>query len=326
MFQTGPGDRRADAAGATSPGATPLERRGGRTMDSAISPRLTFLGLPDDEAYRRDAFFRILSVPYDLTQSGWTGARFGPAAILAASTQFEEYDPELGLEAARLGIATLGEIPQNVRGPEAMTEDIFRAASGLVAPGKFLASLGGDHTVSLGLVRAHLECHPDLGVVVLDAHTDLRDSYQGSPVGHATVMRRVSELAPVVTLGYRSLASEEKAFLEKGGVVAIPASGLKSDPVRAWARVASRVPRKVYLSIDIDMLDPSIMPAVGTPEPGGLSWEDANAFLDALAREREIVGMDLVELLPVPGLPAPNVAAAKLLYRVFGLIARSQKR
>src|SRR5262245_40973057 len=125
----------------------PVSQTDGMTSD-ALAPRLTFLGLPDDETYRREAFFRILPVPYDLTQSGWVGARYAPSAILTASTQIEEYDPELDQEPARLGIATLGEVPPNVRGPEAMTDDIESAARGLLDDGRFLAALGGDHTVS----------------------------------------------------------------------------------------------------------------------------------------------------------------------------------
>src|SRR5262245_21652274 len=190
---------------------------------SELHPRLTFLGLPDDEAYRRAALFRVLSIPYDLTQSGWVGARYAPAAILAASTQFEEWDPEIGVNAASRGIGTLGEVPVNVSGPEAMIADVERAASALIEDGHILASLGGEHSITLGLVRAHLVRHPDLTVVVLDAHPDLRDRYQGSPFSHASVMRRVSEIAPVVTLGYRSLSEEERSFLDGGG--AGPARG-----------------------------------------------------------------------------------------------------
>lgn len=290
--------------------------------DPRFAGRGTFLGLPESDAYRQQAAFWILPVPYDHTQSGWTGSRFAPGAILEASPQMEEYDADLGLDASRLGIATLPAVASDVSGPAAMTERIFSAASDLLESGKFLAALGGEHTVTLGLARAHLARYPDLTVVSFDAHGDLRDAYQGSRVGHATVMRRISELAPVAVLGYRTLAEEEVEFLARGTVTAVAARDVKGNPRGAWERVAPQVGRRVYLSLDIDVLDPSLMPAVGTPEPGGLSWEDLLGLLDIITRERDVVGCDLVELLPIPGLAAPNVIAARLLYRLFGLVGR----
>lgn len=293
-------------------------------QDPRFAGRGTFLGLPDNDTYRQDAAFWILPVPYDHTQSGWTGSRFAPGAILEASPQMEEYDADLGLDASRFGIATLPAVAPDVSGPAAMTERIFEVASDLLGSGKFLAALGGDHTVSLGLARAHHARHPDLTVVSLDAHGDLRDAYQGSRVGHATVMRRIAEFAPVAIAGYRTLAEEEVQFLARGTVTAVAARDVKGEPRRAWERVAPQIGRNVYLSLDIDVLDPSIMPAVGTPEPGGLSWDDLLGFLDCLTRERQVVGCDLVELLPIPGLAAPNVIAAKLLYRLLGLLGRQR--
>jgi len=258
----------------------------------------------------------ILPVPYDSTTEYKSGAREGPQAIIDASQYLELYDTELDREISEAGIHTLPEVQPLMSGPEPMLQRVYQIASDLLDKGKLLAMLGGEHSLTLGMVRAFREKYPELSVLHLDAHADLRDQYQGTKYSHACVMRRVWELCPVVHVGVRSMSREEHDFLVQHKIEPSYAEALTSPD--SATRVVSTLSPQVYISIDLDVLDPSIMSAVGTPEPGGLSWQQVLELLRAVASSKQIVGFDLVELCPREGPSSCAFLAAKLAYKLVG--------
>lgn len=261
----------------------------------------------------------VLPVPYDATTSYRTGARDGPRALIEASRYLELYEAELDLEPSDWGIATLPEIEPDVSGPEAMIDRIESAVRDMIDAGRLPVVLGGEHSITVGAVRAAKRAFPGLSVLQLDAHADMRDSYQGSRFSHATVMRRVRESVPtVVQVGVRSISAEERAHLRQMGAdVAIYREGDLLDPNRRRA-VASRLSHDVYVTIDLDAFDPGFMPAVGTPEPGGLSWIETVSLLREVAETSRIVGFDVMELAPSEGPVASAFSAARLTYTMIG--------
>ena len=266
-----------------------------------------------------------IPVPYDSTTSFKSGARHGPRAAITASKQLEEWDIELQRDISTVGIYTTQEIEPHAGGPEAMIERVRRVSSHFAAQEKLVALLGGEHTITLGGVSAALERHPHLTVLYLDAHADLRDEYMGSRWSHACVARRLSERARVVEVGVRSMSEEEAQFIESNGV-----------PVFAWpsehgidelsANVIERLGRDVYVSVDLDVLDPAIMSAVGTPEPGGMSWHESTRLLRLIGENRHIVGFDVVELSPTEGPDACAFTAAKLFYKLIGYATMRERQ
>lgn len=271
--------------------------------------------LPEESAFDQSQVV-ILPIPYEQTTTYGTGTKEGPMAIIAASRHMELYDEELDFEAYRVGIHTLRELEPVASGPKAMLERITEVARDLLAHGKFVVSLGGEHTISFGLVRAFAERYPDLSVLQFDAHADLRDTYQGTPYNHASVLRRVSEIVPAVQVGIRSLSREEATWVKATGRHLFYASEVIGSPTAA-AAINDALTDQVYITICLDGLDPSIMPAVGTPEPGGLGWYDVLRIVRRVAETRHIVGFDVVELFPIAGNFAPDFLAAKLVYKVL---------
>ncbi len=261
----------------------------------------------------------VLPVPYDATTSYRTGTRDGPHALIEASRYLELYEAELDHEPSDWGIATLPEIEPDVSGPEAMTDRVERAVRDVIDAGRLPVVLGGEHSITVGAVRAAKRAFPGLSVLQLDAHADMRDSYQGSHFSHATVMRRVREsVSTAVQVGVRSISAEERAHLRQAGAeVAIYREGDLLDPNRRKA-VAARLSDDVYVTIDLDALDPGFMPAVGTPEPGGLSWIETVSLLREVAETSRIVGFDVVELAPSEGPVASAFSAARLTYTMIG--------
>jgi agmatinase len=258
----------------------------------------------------------ILPVPYDSTTEYKSGTREGPQAIIDASQYLELYDTELDRGISEVGIHTLPEVQPLMSGPEPMLQRVYQIASDLLDKGKLLAMLGGEHSLTLGMVRALRERYPELSVLHLDAHADLRDQYQGTKYSHACVMRRVWELCPLVQVGVRSMSREEHEFLVQHKIEPFYAEALTNPDF--VARVVSTLSPQVYVSIDLDVLDPSIMSAVGTPEPGGLSWQQMLELLRAVAGSKQIVGFDLVELCPREGPSSCAFLAAKLAYKLVG--------
>lgn len=274
-----------------------------------------FLGLPGEYSGYEGSRVVILPVPFERTTTYRKGTRQGPEAIISASQNLELYDEELQSETYKVGIHTFDPLEPLPR-PRDMVDRVEHSAEGLIGHEKFTVILGGEHTVSLGVAKALRSTYPSLSVLSLDAHADLRDTYSGTPYSHACVMRRISEIAPVVEVGVRSLSEEEALFAEEKNVPIY--SPLEIDTKRE--ELLSKLTEEVYVTIDLDVLDPSIMPSVGTPEPGGLLWYETLALLREVAETKKVLGFDVVELCPIPDNPAPDFTAAKLIYRFLGYL------
>ncbi len=285
---------------------------------------MNFGGLTSSDLVGVEPRYSILPVPYDLTVSYMAGARNGPGAIIEASSHMELYDEELGTEPFRAGIETLPFVEPTTKGPEAMIERVEAAASDILDSDRVPVLLGGEHSVTLGLVRALKKRYQGLSVLQLDAHADMRDSYQESPFNHACVARRISELCPIVQAGIRSLSREEADFLGSDGAESIK-TYYAADVMerRPWDEIASGLGEEVFVTIDLDVFDPSIMPSTGTPEPGGLGWYDVLRLLKTVTEKRRVVGFDVVELCPIPGIKAPDFLAARLVYKMMGYMNAS---
>lgn len=261
----------------------------------------------------------VLPVAYDGTAEWCKGARLGPRAIIDASEYLELYDLELDREISEVGIHTLPELQPETAGPEQAAGLVYRVTRGLLEKGRMVVMLGGEHSLTQGAVRAYRERYKDLSVLQFDAHTDLRDSYQGTRFGNASVMRRVLELCPVVPVGVRSLSQEERRFIGEAGMAPFYAPDLVQGQVRA-SQVVAALSQHVYITIDLDVLDPSVMPAVGTPEPGGIGWYQLLDLLREVCRARQVLGFDVMELCPPQGGASCAYLAAKLAYKLIGYI------
>jgi agmatinase len=273
-----------------------------------------FLGLSDELADYGNARVVILPIPYELTLTCESGARNGPQAIISASRHLETYDEKLELDLSSVGIATLPEIEQVVSGPKEMQDVIYKACLKILDDGKFLLSLGGEHSITVALVKGHKERYDDLSVLHIDAHTDLRDSYQGSRFSHACVMARVAEIVPFATIAVRSFSNDDNEKKYSDRIIGISEFRKNSD---VYEKIMANLTENVYITVDLDSFDPSVMPAVGTPEPGGLSWEEMMSIIEVTALRRRIVGADIVELSPRPGLTYADFTAAKLAYKII---------
>jgi agmatinase len=285
-----------------------------------------FLGLPEDVSEPARARGWLLSIPYESTTSYGAGTREGPAAIIAASRQVELYDREFGNEPAMdYGVHTT--LPLNLvhRSPEAMIQSVEDAVSELLSGNpcpEVLGILGGEHSISAGVVRglARVRSTDSFVVVHVDAHADLREEYEGSPYSHACAAKRIVEVCPVFQIGIRNYSSGEADFMRRSRSVRTIFSEEASEPKgRFLSELARFVKNKhVYLTVDLDGLDPSIMPAVGTPEPGGISWDRMLEIARTVSRNAASVPVfDVVELAPIPGFRAPDFLAAKLVYKLF---------
>jgi agmatinase len=282
-----------------------------------------FLGIDEPFSQFENASVLILPVPYEQTTSYTPGTRRGPKAIVDASRSLELYDEELRWEIFRCGVHTLPEVESIVEGPAHMVDLLSRIVDDLFQTGKLLVLLGGEHTITVGAVKG-LSKHLDLSVLQIDAHADLRDSYQGSSYSHACVMRRVREMCSrTVQVGIRSISSEEMEFVRDGGIgdqIFLMRDIVGDD---RWVEdVIQRLGQNVYITIDLDGFDPAIMPAVGTPEPGGLGWRETLNLLRKIAESKRVIGFDVVELSPIPWVVAPDVLTAKLIYKLIGYILR----
>jgi agmatinase len=258
----------------------------------------------------------ILPVPLDRTTSYIPGTRGGPHEILVASSHMELWDEETGTDVHRIGIFTLPEMEFPFATMEEVMREIRRVAGELVARGKFPVVLGGEHSITAPIVAAVAAQHPGLSVLQIDAHADLRDSFMGTPHNHACAMRRVLEYARCTQVGIRSLSTEEAVVAPT-----LPTEIFYDFNMRQhenWIeRVVDSLGETVYITIDCDAFDPAIMPAVGTPEPGGLTWYEMLTLLRRVIDSRRVVGCDVVELCPMPSNVAPNFLCAKLIYKIL---------
>lgn len=299
-------------------------------------PDHNFLGLDEPWCHPEHAGVYVLPAPYEHTSSYVQGSDRGPSAILEASCQVEFYDEQLRCEPFQEwnGIATAS--PADLKGAvdRAAVDAIEAFVSPHVKTGRFLVTLTGEHTGALGAIRAHAKRYPQMTVVQIDAHGDLREAYQGNPFSHASVMARVvDDGLPLVQVGIRSISREEivridatdriKTFfastiLDQSGPYAGKAASWTPDVV-----AACRTP--VYLTFDCDGLDASIVPALGTPEPGGLGWYDTLNLVTALANGPGIIGMDVSEIAPIEGFVAPQFSIARLIYRILGRVKAGRR-
>jgi agmatinase len=275
-----------------------------------------FGGTTPTKADFQSARVAVVPIPLDRTTSYVAGTRNGPHEILVASSHMELWDEEMGLDVHGIGIVTLPEMEFPFDTMDEVMEEIRRVTSEIVAHDKFPFVLGGEHSVTAPVVAALAARHPGLTVLQIDAHADLRNTFMGSPHNHACVMRRVLEIARATQVGIRSLSPEEAAAIPSLPTRIFYDFNMRSDP--NWIdRVIDSLGDTVYITIDCDGLDPAIMPAVGTPEPGGLSWYEMLTLLRRTIESRRVVGCDLMELCPVPGLASPNFLCAKLVYKIL---------
>ena len=300
-------------------------RRNGRDeppADPAQLPYPPFLGeeaLPEDP---RGAAAEILPVPYDLTSTWRKGADRGPSALLEASATIELYDIETDSEPWTRGIVTWPPV-LHAGPPEELADRVRSSVAGILARHALPVVIGGEHSVTIGAVEAAADAFPGVGVLQIDAHGDTRESYEGSTHNHACVMARARERCPVVQVGIRAIDASELSRMDRQRVFWAHEIAGRTDS--SWMNeVVDLLPENVYLTIDLDAFDPSLLPATGTPEPGGLGWYEVNGLVRTLARARRIVGFDVVELLPIPGEHASEFIAAKLVHRVLAEILASR--
>jgi agmatinase len=273
-----------------------------------------FAAIPSPYTELKTARIVIQSVPYDETSTWLKGADKGPDAILEASANLELYDIETDSEVYLRGIHT-GKPILEKSSPEAMKDAVQQETAKYLQMGKFVVTIGGEHSVSLGTIEAHAAEFPGLTVLQLDAHADLRDSYDNSRYNHACVMARVQDLnLPLVQVGIRSMDSSEKIRIKDA--TTFYAKDLHN--VVNWQQdVVSRLKGNVYITIDLDVFDPSLLPSTGTPEPGGLFWWSVLELLKKVVLNTNVVGFDVVELCPDKTNKAPDFLAAKLIYKIL---------
>ena len=295
-----------------------------------------FLGLDEPWCHPDRAGVYVLPAPYEHTSSYVPGSDLGPAAIIEASQQVELYDETLGCEPYREwgGVATAATLELGGRVDREAVEAIQAFVAPHVEPGRFLLTLTGEHTGALGAIRAHASRYPDLCILQIDAHGDLRQAYQNNPFSHASVMARVVEDGlPLVQVGIRSISPEEIDLIKRTKTISTFFASEILDPGGPYeGRAANWIPDvvkactgPVYLTFDCDGLDASLVPALGTPEPGGLGWYDTLSLVSALANGPGILGMDVSEIAPIQGFVAPQFAVARLIYRILGRVRAGRR-
>jgi agmatinase len=279
-----------------------------------------FLDMPSCFANAESARYVLLPVPYDGTSTYIKGAEKGPQAIINASDSIELYDIQTCLEAYKSGICT-DKHTYSFTSPEQMIAEVKERVRFFLQKNKRVGLLGGEHSVSIGAINAHAEKYSNLSVLQIDAHADLRDSYNGSRYNHACVMRRAQEVANVVQVGIRNVCMEEKENI-------IPENIFYAHDIcgkTEWMQKAiDRLTEHVYLSIDLDGFDPSVVPATGTPLPGGLLWYETLTFLEWLFKSKKVVGFDVVELCPQNESKISDVLAAMLVYKIISFMEKNE--
>jgi agmatinase len=278
-----------------------------------MKERFNFGYLPEEYSEQEKAGIVIIPVAYDGTSTWMKGADKGPAAVIEASANMELYDIETDSEVYKNGIFT-----EEATGGDIATTEMIDAVNVTtryyLEKNKFAVVIGGEHSVSIGSIKAHAKHFQNLSVLQLDAHADLREEYNGSRYNHACVMARTKELCPIVQVGIRSMDASEKNSMDKAGVFFAEDIHNTTDWIK---KVISKLSENVYITIDLDVFDPSIMPSTGTPEPGGLLWYDVLRLLKSVCEKKNLVGFDVVELCPDGRNTAPDFMAAKLIYKLL---------
>ncbi|MBE0479017.1 agmatinase [Candidatus Aerophobetes bacterium] len=280
---------------------------------------LNFADIPSHLSDVEKSAIRVIPLPYEATTTYRGGTKDAPLAVIQASKNLELFDDELSIEPCQSGISTFLPHKFSSAGPEVALKELYEYVKDLLSVDKFYIFIGGEHSITSAITRAFHEKFSSLSVLQLDAHADLRDTYQSSPYSHACVMRRVAEFVPFVQLGVRSMSREESDFIKKNNI-ACESSDEIFRSERWMELIDKKLSRFVYLTVDVDVMDPSIVPSVGTPEPGGLSWQKILEIIRYVARCKKIVGVDVVELSPIPGMIAPDFLVAKLIYKIIGYI------
>ncbi len=280
-----------------------------------------FLDLEPTYSRYETSRFVILPIPYEGTVSYGKGTAKAPKAIIKASTQVELFDEELEGEFFQAGVFTAGAVDCRAVSSEEVQQSIEKTSSELLADGKFVLALGGEHSISAGLVKAAARHWPGLSVLHLDAHADLRDSYQDNKYSHACVMSRISELSvPTVSVGVRSYSQEESELLSGKIDRVVTAREIAKDRPASeeWMdRVLAALSDKVYVSVDIDVFDPGQAPGTGTPDPGGLDWYEVTGLLRRVSQNKHIVSADIVEVIPKAAGEVTEFLAARLAYKII---------
>ena len=283
-----------------------------------------FLSLPEEYSSLEQAHVVLLPIPFDYTTTYQKGTDQGPDALIEASRYLELFDIETGLEVYKRGIHTAKAV--KAKNSDEMLKAVYERVTELLKQDKFVVSIGGEHSISEPIVRAHVDHFGPLSVLQLDAHGDLMPALHGNPLSHGSVMARINELKNVdrsVSVGIRSMAKEEANFVKKENMF-YAHDVLASD--EKWIdKVLERLTPNVYLTFDLDVFDSSIMPSTGTPEPGGLFWHHVMPLLKRVTKERNLVGFDIVELMPLKEIKAPDFLAAKAIYKLLSYVAASNE-
>ncbi|VUD68055.1 N(1)-aminopropylagmatine ureohydrolase [Thalassocella blandensis] len=291
-------------------------------FDQVVAPGYpVFLGSEFSHPSPEEAFFHVLPVPFEETVSYGGGTADGPKSILEASWQLEVWDGKS--YPGRKGIYTHAPVDVS-EGAEKAVENIAEATKKIVEAGKFPIVLGGEHTVTYGVIKGLLAAGvDDFGVVQIDAHADLRDAYEGNPYSHASVMKRVlDEDIPIFQLGIRAFCEEEINTRKVYGVKHLDAEVLVPKNILK-VELPDDFPEKVFFTLDIDGMDPSVFPSTGTPVPGGLGWYQTLSLFESVAEQRDIIGFDIMEFAPIAGFHAYEFSAALLTYKLMGIVDRS---
>jgi agmatinase len=275
---------------------------------------MNFGGIAPEYTMYQNAPIVILPIPFDATSTWIKGADGGPAAILEASANMELYDIETDSEIYLKGIHTADPVIED-SSPEKLALKVHEKVSKFLDDGKFVVSLGGEHSVTIGVVQAFTQKFPGMSVLQIDAHTDLRQEYEGSRFNHACVMARVRELCPIVQVGIRSMDIVEKPYIDAERI--FYAKDIAGRNPEWMDRVIEKLTDQVYVTIDLDGFDPSIVPATGTPEPGGLSYYEVVNLLRKLIAHKKLIGFDVVELCPIENNKASDFLATKLIYQLL---------
>jgi agmatinase len=277
-----------------------------------------FLGLPEAQARLETARVVVLPFGYEGGVSGGKGAAAAPQAVLHASAYLEFYDEVLDDEPCRVGIATV-EQPALSQDPEAVLGTLETLTGALLDQGKFVVVIGGDHSITTGYVRALASRHDVFGVLQLDAHADLRESYEGSALSHASVMARIREITPhTLQIGIRSMSAQEARLVKAQKLALCPMHRFRRGEFDLEAAL-KRLPEQVFITVDVDVFDWSVIASTGTPEPGGILWDEAMDLLSAVFRTKTVIGFDVVELAYRDHDPNSPFATAKLVYKMIGM-------
>ncbi len=273
----------------------------------------TFGGIPEQYADKNTSKILLQSIPYDGTSTWGKGADKGFDRFIEATENMELYDIETDSEVYKNGIAIIPPITTD-SSPEAVFSDVYQSTKELLKTDRFLTFFGGEHSISIGIIKAFYEKYPDITILQIDAHADLRPQYLGTPYNHACALYDASKHTDIVQVGIRSMDIEEKQYLQPNRCFF--AHEIQTD--KQWMEKAlSQMNEKVYITFDLDAFDPSILPATGTPEPGGLLWYETLEFLKKVFEQKQVLGFDLVELAPIEGLPASEFLVSKLYYKML---------